>query len=238
MRWRAQSRLYTSTNTSPSSNRVLTAVLATTSAFLPSYHASPRPLLLSCFLVCVLSLLLSLVDHVYITAPWAPGAGEPYIIARVMEFVTASSSRSGAAALASSSGTLQVRANVFLRMRDISHRTSNDSRLLVATMHSDVYSLDNVRGLCEVRHRDLIGDAPDVSAWKKREDHFYYYQLYDRYIHRFYDVIPTQKLQNAPADVLDVLRKRYSFIVAETGMVNDLCDALRGCAVCQQWASA
>ena len=114
---------------------------------------------------------------------------------------------------------------------------SADSRLLVATMHSDVFSLDNVRGLCEVRHRELIGDAPEVSAWKKRDDHFYYHQFYDRYIHRFYDVVPTTKLQNAPAEVLDLLRKRYSFILAEPGISADLCDGLRGCTVCYQWAS-
>lgn len=183
--------------------------------------------------------MIGINDHIYLSPAWAPGAGEPYMIARVMEFVTASSSRSGAAALASSSGTLQVRANVFLRMRDISLRSTNDPRLLVATMHSDVFSLENVRGICEVRHRDLIGSgtAPDVTQWKKKEDHFYYYQLYDRYIHRFYDVIPTDKVQNAPPEVLTTLRSRYSFVVAEAGMINDLTDALRGCAVCHRWAS-
>ncbi len=124
-------------------------------------------------------------------------------------------------------------------MRDISLRSTNDPRLLVATMHSDVFSLENVRGICEVRHRDLIGSgtAPDVSQWKKKEDHFYYYQLYDRYIHRFYDVVPTEKVQNAPPEVLTTLRTRYSFVVAEAGMINDLTDALRGCAVCHRWAS-
>lgn len=183
--------------------------------------------------------MIGINDHIYLSPAWAPGAGEPYMIARVMEFVTAASSRSGAAALASSSGTLQVRANVFLRMRDISLRSTNDPRLLVATMHSDVFSLENVRGICEVRHRDLIGSgtAPDVSQWKKKEDHFYYYQLYDRYIHRFYDVVPTDKVQNAPPEVLTTLRARYSFVVAEAGMINDLTDALRGCAVCHRWAS-
>ncbi|SNX86598.1 uncharacterized protein MEPE_05307 [Melanopsichium pennsylvanicum] len=183
--------------------------------------------------------MIGINDHIYLSPAWAPGAGEPYMIARVMEFVTAASSRSGAAALASSSGTLQVRANVFLRMRDISLRSINDPRLLVATMHSDVFSLENVRGICEVRHRDLIGSgtAPDVSQWKKKEDHFFYYQLYDRYIHRFYDVIPTEKVQNAPPEVLTTLRTRYSFVVAEAGMINDLTDAVRGCAVCHRWAS-
>ncbi|EPQ27204.1 uncharacterized protein PFL1_05127 [Pseudozyma flocculosa PF-1] len=179
-------------------------------------------------------------DHIYISAAWAPGAGEPYVIARVMEFVTAASSRSGAAALASSSGTLQVRANLFLRMRDITVRSSSDPRLLVATMHSDVFNLENVRGICNVRHRDLIGSgsAPDVSQWKKKEDHFYYHQLYDRYIHRFYDVIPTEKVKNVPPEVLSTLRQRYSFVIAEPGMMADLCDALRGCAVCHRWAAS
>lgn len=186
----------------------------------------------------LLSSTASLSDHVYISAPWAPGAGEPYLIARVMEFVTASSARAGAAALASSSGTLQVRANLYLRVRDVSHRVTNDPRLLLATMHSDLFALDNVRGLCEVRHRELIGDgsAPDITAWKRRDDHFYFHQLYDRYIHRFYDVIPMSKIKNAPADVLLALNARYSFVVAEVGMAADLCDALRGCAVCHQWA--
>ncbi|CAO1614953.1 unnamed protein product [Sympodiomycopsis kandeliae] len=181
---------------------------------------------------------ISINDHIYISAPWIPGGGEPYIIGRVMEFVIASSARSGAAALASSSGTLQVRVNVFQRQRDISHKATSDSKLLLATMHSDVYALENVRGLCEVRHRELIGDAPQISAWKKMDDHFYYYQLYDRYIHRHYDVIPTTKLQNVPPEVLETLRKRYSFVIAEVGMAGDLCDAVRGCAVCHQWASS
>lgn len=171
------------------------------------------------------------------STPWAPGAGDPYIIARVMEFVTASSSRKGAQALASSSGTLQVRVNVFLRQRDLHNKSLSDSRLLVATMHSEIFALENVRGLCVVRHRDLIGEAPAISAWKKREDHFFYHQLYDRYLHRFYDVIPTDKVRNAPLDVLTVLRNRYSFVVAEPSTTPDLCGALRGCSVCHKWAS-
>lgn len=181
--------------------------------------------------------LFSETDYVYVSTPWAPGAGEPYIIARVMEFVLASSSRKGAQALASSSGTLQVRVNLYLRQRDITHRTLHDPRLLVATMHSDVFALENIRGLCIVRHRDLIGDAPAVSAWKRKDDHFYYHQLFDRYLHKFYDVIPTDRVRNAPEDVLAVLRQRYSFIVAEIGLAADLCGALRACTVCEKWAA-
>ncbi|KAK0555392.1 putative PHD type zinc finger protein with BAH domain-containing protein [Tilletia horrida] len=184
--------------------------------------------------------VVNINDHIYLSAPWAPGAGDPYVIGRVMEFVNPAIKR-GASHQPQYSGPvkLQVRVNVFLRSRDISSRPSQDPRLLVATMHSDLFSVDNIRGLCNVRHRDLIGDghAPDIGAWKKREDHFYYYQLYDRYIHRSYDVIPTEKLRNAPPDVLAVLRQRYSFIVAELGMTQDLCDAMRGCQVCHRWAA-
>ena len=156
-----------------------------------------------------------------------------------MEFVTVPSNPDAPGPSTARGGQLHVRVNLFLRSRDISLRVNNDQRLLVACMNADVFPLQNVRGTCEVRHRDLIGDgsAPDIAAWKRHDDHFYYHQLYDRYIHKFYDVIPTSKLQNAPPIVLSTLRQRYSFIVAEPGMQNDLCDAWRGCATCHKWAS-
>lgn len=157
--------------------------------------------------------------------------GEPYVVARIMDFV--STSENG-------NDNLQVRANIFLRMRDLTHRAYNDPRLLVATMHAELYPVEAIRGKCRVMHRDLVsnGSTPELAAWKRRDDHFYYHQLYDRYIHRFYDVIPTWKVKNAPESVLETLREKYSFIVAETGISADLCDALRGCAVCHEWASS
>lgn len=168
------------------------------------------------------------LDFVYIALPWAVGMGEPYAVARIMDFVTRSED-----------GTdTQIRANIFLRMRDLTHRANNDSRLLVATMHAELYPIKAIRGKCRVKHRDLISDGSpqELAAWKRRDDHFYYHQLYDRYIHRFYDVIPTYKVKNAPEAVLDTLREKYSFIVAEVGISSDLCDALRGCTVCREWA--
>ncbi|WFC98742.1 putative PHD type zinc finger protein with BAH domain-containing protein [Malassezia yamatoensis] len=163
--------------------------------------------------------------------PWAVELGEPYVIARVMDFAW----RSG-----EEDRKQEVRANIFLRMRDLTHRANNDSRLLVATMHSELYPMEAIRGKCRVKHRDLInnGTSPEVAAWKRLDDHFYYHQLYDRYIHRFYDVIPTWKVKNAPDTVLASLREKYSFIVSETSISSDLCDALRGCAVCHEWASS
>lgn len=157
--------------------------------------------------------------------------GEPYVVARVMDFVApADEGEAGQ----------QVRANIFLRMRDLTHRANNDSRLLVATMHAELYPVEAIRGKCRVKHRDLIGNGapPELAVWKRKDDRFYYQQLYDRYIHRFYDVIPTWKVKNAPAAVLETLREKYSFIVAEPAISADLCDALRGCAVCHEWASS
>lgn len=170
-------------------------------------------------------------DFVYISAPWAYGYGEPYIVARVMGFQQQPDHQGRP--------INHIRANLFFRMRDLTHRLNNDPRLLVATMHSDLFPVSAIRGKCRVKHRDLIsnGSAPELTAWKRKDDHFYFYQLFDRYIHRFYDVIPTYKVKNAPEQVLIVLRERYSFIVAETSVSAELCDALRGCAICYQWAA-
>lgn len=171
------------------------------------------------------------LDYVYISAPWASGLGEPYLVARVMDILLKEDQN----------GHLDrcVRVNMFLRMRDLTHRPNNDPRLLVATMHADVFSVAAIRGKCRVKHRDLIshGSPQELAAWKRRDDHFYFHQLFDRYIHRFYEVIPTWKLKNAPEKVLQVLRERYSFIVSETTIASELCDALRGCSVCHAWAS-
>jgi len=173
-------------------------------------------------------------DFVYLAPPWAVGIGEPYVIARVMEILP-----QGAPARGGSAGPgTQIRANLFFRMRELVQRANNDSRLLVATMHTETLGIEALRGKCRVMHRELIGSSPEVAAWKRRDDHFYYYQLYDRYIHRFYDVIPTYRLRNAPDAVLTTLRDRYSFVVAEVGISADLCDALRGCAICRQWAAS
>jgi hypothetical protein len=159
------------------------------------------------------------------------------MIGRVMEFVRASSSRRGAQTLQSSSGTLQVRLNIYLRQRDLHNKSVSDSRTLVATMHSEIFALENVRGLCVVRHRDLIGEAPEISQWKKREDHFVFHQLYDRFLHKYFDVIPTEKIRNAPLEVLTALKNSYSFVIAEPSTSSDLCGTLRGCSVCKKWAS-
>ena len=88
-------------------------------------------------------------------------------------------------------------------------------RVVVATMHSDTCPVAYIRGKCRVFHRDRL--PCDLDAYKKEAHSFYYHQvlgpsrlicksvidrffdkLYDRYLHRYFDVIPTALVKNAP----------------------------------------
>ena len=105
-------------------------------------------------------------DYVYISAPWAYGLGEPYMIARVMNILQSENQHGHGGGL--------VRVNLFLRMRDLTHRSNNEARLLVATMHSDTFPVAAIRGKCRVKHRDLIshGSPQELAALIRRVDHF------------------------------------------------------------------
>ena len=70
----------------------------------------------------------------------------------------------------------------------------SDFRLLLATIHTDVQPLANVRGKCYVRHRDRI---EDLIKWKRLPDHFYFAKFFDPYIKREYDVIRTENVKNS-----------------------------------------
>ncbi|ORY92456.1 hypothetical protein BCR35DRAFT_297872 [Leucosporidium creatinivorum] len=169
-------------------------------------------------------------DHVFVSAPWSHREGEPYLVARILELLppsTASTSTSAAS-------VHRVRVAYYLRPRDISNRYIADFRLVVATMHSDVIPSSYVRGPCIVKHKEHI---KDMDAFKKTEDAFYWSQLYDRYLHRYFDAVPVGKVRNAPVDVVRYLLKSFEFILCETGIAAELCDAQRGCCVCHKWAA-
>ncbi|GAN02864.1 conserved hypothetical protein [Mucor ambiguus] len=150
--------------------------------------------------------------------------GEPYYIGRVMEFCT-SHKRKG----------LQVRIAWYNRMKDIINRKTADPCLLVATMHSDIHPVSSIRGKCTVMHKHYV---PSIDVYRKQRDHFYYNQLYDRYIQRVYDVVPCETVQNVPMDTLEALKSRYQFIAVEQGKAADLTVARRICCVCQQWCQS
>lgn len=131
---------------------------------------------------------------------------------------------------------LQARIAWFNRPKDVINRKSADPCLLVATMHSDINPVSSIRGKCVVTHKYYIS-KDQIDDYRKQQDHFYYNQLYDRYIQRVYDVVPCETVQNVPMDTLDALKQRYQFIVVEQGKASDLTVARRICCVCQEWCS-
>ncbi|KAG1054674.1 hypothetical protein G6F46_004777 [Rhizopus delemar] len=162
-------------------------------------------------------------DHVYI-AP--EHLGEPYYVGRIMEFCTSHKSKG-----------LQVRLAWFNRPKDVINRNLADRCLLVATMHSDINLVSSIRGKCVVTHKHYI-PKDQLEDYRKKENHFYYNQLYDRYIQRVYDVVPCEIVQNVPTDILEALKERYQFIIVEQGKASDLTVARRICCICQEWCSS
>ncbi|GJN89120.1 hypothetical protein Rhopal_002094-T1 [Rhodotorula paludigena] len=195
-------------------------------------------------------------DHVYVSAPWDDREGEPYIVARVLEILqpsskaalalpegsntdanpapasdSAPSSRSGSTAPTTD---LRVRVAYYFRTRDITSRYVADHRLVVATMHADTLPASYVRGRCTVKHREHI---EELEVYKRQPDTFYWHQLYDRYLHRYFDAVPTYKVRNAPPEVITHLNANFEFVLCEVGTAAEICDAQRGCCVCHKWAA-
>ncbi|KAF9112970.1 putative PHD type zinc finger protein with BAH domain-containing protein [Mortierella sp. AM989] len=160
-------------------------------------------------------------NHVYMATEFI---GESYYIGRVMEFGKQIKGK-----------PLQVRIGWFYRPKDVMARRNHDPRLLVATMHSDMNPLSSIRGRCTVTHQSYI---KDLDSYKKKPDHFYYSQLFDRYIHRFYDVLAVESVRNLPADVAEELARRYQYIVVEAGTASEYTDAHRVCLICKRWCAS
>lgn len=116
-----------------------------------------------------------LSDHILVAAPWHQREGEPYMIARVMEFLPPASYSDPAAASSSKEWDEdRVRVAYYLRQRDITSRYVADFRCILATMHSDVVPVSHVRVKCVVRHRDQIRN---LEAFKRQPNAFYWHQV-------------------------------------------------------------
>lgn len=127
----------------------------------------------------------------------------------------------------------QVRVNWLYRQQDVS-RNATDSRQLFATMHSDVCPLHGIRGKCSVKLKDYI---EDFESYVQSPNCFYFDKLYDRYIARFFDVIPTDKITNIPPKLQKVLQERFKYAVVESGRGKDLMSSPQSCEKCLQWCS-
>ncbi|ORX88969.1 BAH-domain-containing protein [Basidiobolus meristosporus CBS 931.73] len=159
-------------------------------------------------------------DYVYMASEYV--IAEPYFVARVMEFL-----------YDGTDDDLKVRVAWFYRPKDVTAgRRKNDNRVLFATMHSSIHPVCNIKSVCVVKHLHYISD---LEQYKEKEDHFYYSQLFDRYICRTYEVVPCETIKNVPVDIAVALRQRYKFILAEEAKALDFKNPHRVCAKCNEW---
>lgn len=162
-------------------------------------------------------------DHIYLICE---PPGEPYYLARIMEFLPSKDKPSGPIE--------SVRVNWYYRPRDIP-RKSTDTRLVFASMHSDICPLTSLRGRCQISH---LSEIDDLAEYRKTRDCFWYDKLFDRYIHRYYDMIPTSKVINVPSNVKKVLDERWKFVLVEVGKRKELTGAVKTCKRCGQYAAS
>ena len=126
-----------------------------------------------------------------------------------------------------------VRVNWFYRPRDIG-RKSHDTRVVYATMHSDINPLTALRGKCQVRHRSEIDN---MEQFRRTPDSFWFEKLYDRYIQKNYDLIPTSTIVNVPEKVKKVLDERWKFVLVEQGRGKELTSASKSCKRCSGYCA-
>lgn len=161
-------------------------------------------------------------DHLYFVCE---PPGEPYYFGRIMEFLHVNNDSAGPVEA--------VRVNWFYRPKDIQRRVQ-DTRVVFASMHSDTCPLTSMRGKCYIQH---LADISDLEEFRKQPDSFWFDKLYDRYMQRYYEVIPTSKVVNVPRHVKKVLDERWKFVLVEVGRGRDLTSASKVCKRCADFAS-
>ena len=168
-----------------------------------------------------LTLAACTLDHVYLVCE---PPGDPYYLCRIMEFLHVRSDDPA-------SPVDSIRVNWYYRPRDV-QRFNNDTRLVYGTMHSDMCPITSLRGKCAIKHRSEIGD---LEAYRKEKDSFYFLQIFDRFIHRWYECIPVAQIINVPERVKKALDERWKFVVVEIARVKELTSAVKTCKRCTRY---
>ncbi|EJT78592.1 hypothetical protein GGTG_03691 [Gaeumannomyces tritici R3-111a-1] len=166
---------------------------------------------------------LAVNDHVYLVCE---PPGEPYYLARIMEFLHVKNDPS--------QPVDALRVNWYYRPKDIA-RKANDTRAVFATMHSDVSPLTSLRGKCVIKHKAEIAK---LEEYRKIPDYFWFEKLYDRYIQKNYEVIPTFQIINVPEKVKKVLDDRWKYILVEQGRGKELTSAVKLCKRCSGYCAS
>jgi hypothetical protein len=126
-----------------------------------------------------------------------------------------------------------MRCNWYYRPRDVL-RYNNDTRCVYGTMHSDICPITSLRGQCNIVHRTEI---QNLDEYRKTKDSFYFTQVFDRFIHRWYEVIPTSAVINVPEKVKKALDERWKFVIVETSRVKELTSAVKTCKRCTSYCA-
>ena len=142
-----------------------------------------------------------------------------------MEFLPSKESRSGPIEA--------LRVNWYYRPRDIQRQVA-DTRVVFASMHSDTCPLTSLRGKCQIKH---LSDIANFEEYRKQRDSFWFDKMFDRYIHRDYEVVPTSKVINVPGNVKKVLDDRWKFVLVEIGKRKELTSAVKTCKRCSLYAA-
>ncbi|KAG0650609.1 SANT domain-containing 2 [Hyphodiscus hymeniophilus] len=169
--------------------------------------------------------VLEVNDHVYLVCE---PPGEPYYLGRIMEFLHAGDGNDRTQPIDA------LRLNWYYRPKDIGRKV-NDTRQVFASMHSDISPLTALRGKCQIKHKSEVDKLDEL---RRTPNSFWYEKLYDRYIHRFYDVIPTSNVINVPVEVKKVLDERWRYIVVEPGRGKELTSAVKSCKRCNKYCAS
>ena len=153
--------------------------------------------------------------------------GDPYYLCRLMEFLHVDSDNPN-------SPIDSIRVNWYYRPRDV-QRFNSDTRLVYGTMHSDLCPLTSLRGKCIIKHRS---DIEDLELYRKDRDSFYFVQVFDRFIRRWYECIPVAQIINVPERVKKALDDRGKFVVVEVGRVKELTSAVKTCKRCTRYCAS
>lgn len=126
-----------------------------------------------------------------------------------------------------------LRMNWYYRPRDIQRKVT-DTRQIFASMHSDISPLTSLRGICTIKHKSEI---EDFEEYRRQQNCFWYEKLFDRYIHRYYEVVPTKQVVNVPKRVKAVLDERWRYIIVESGRAKELTSAAKSCKRCNEFCT-
>ena len=77
----------------------------------------------------------------------------------------------------------------------------------------------------------------DLDEYKSKPDHFYYNQVFDRFMHRWFEVIPVMQVINVPENVKKALDERWKFIIVEASKVKEFTSDAKRCKRCSGYCA-